>query len=89
MEKNFLKKRVVIGHTPLVELSKYSKLHGAETPIIAKVEYFNIFLGYYHQFGECIRQLALCSSIFLQASLSKIIGIQFYLTYSSLLRMWS
>lgn len=30
-----------IGHTPLVELSKYSKLHGAETPIIAKVEYFN------------------------------------------------
>ena len=31
----------LIGHTPLVELSKYSKLHGAETPIIAKVEYFN------------------------------------------------
>lgn len=31
----------LIGHTPLVELSKFSKLHGAETPIIAKVEYFN------------------------------------------------
>lgn len=31
----------LIGHTTLVELSKFSKLHGAETPIIAKVEYFN------------------------------------------------
>ena len=42
-----------------------------------------IFLGYYHQFGESIRQLALCCSIFLQASLSKIVGIQLYLTNSS------
>lgn len=31
----------LIGHTPLVELGKISKQHGAETPIIAKVEYFN------------------------------------------------
>ena len=31
----------LIGHTPLVELSKYSKFRGADTPIIGKVEYFN------------------------------------------------
>ena len=31
----------LIGHTPLVELGKISKQYGAETPIIAKVEYFN------------------------------------------------
>lgn len=31
----------LIGHTPLVELGKFSKLHNVETPIIAKVEYFN------------------------------------------------
>ena len=30
-----------IGHTPLVELKKYSNLCGLKTPIIAKVEYFN------------------------------------------------
>ena len=31
----------LIGHTPLVELSKFSALQGLETPIIAKVEFFN------------------------------------------------
>ncbi len=31
----------LIGHTPLVELSKYSKFRGGETPVIAKIEYFN------------------------------------------------
>lgn len=31
----------LIGHTPLVELSKYSKFRGVETPVIAKIEYFN------------------------------------------------
>ena len=31
----------LIGHTPLVELSKYSKFRGVDTPIIGKVEYFN------------------------------------------------
>ena len=31
----------LIGHTPLVELSKYSKFRGVETSIIAKIEYFN------------------------------------------------
>lgn len=31
----------LIGHTPLVELNKYSKSRGVETPVIAKVEYFN------------------------------------------------
>ena len=30
-----------IGHTPLVELSKFSALQGLDTPIIAKVEFFN------------------------------------------------
>ena len=28
----------LIGHTPLVELSKYSKFRGVETPVIAKIE---------------------------------------------------
>lgn len=31
----------LIGHTPLVELGKFSAQKGLETPIIAKVEYFN------------------------------------------------
>ncbi len=31
----------LIGNTPLLELSKYSKAKGLETPIIAKVEFFN------------------------------------------------
>ena len=31
----------LIGHTPLVELTKYSALRGIKTPIIAKVESFN------------------------------------------------
>ena len=31
----------LIGHTPLVELSKFSTLQGLDTPIIAKVEFFN------------------------------------------------
>lgn len=31
----------LIGHTPLVELPKYSKFCGVDTPIIGKVEYFN------------------------------------------------
>lgn len=31
----------LIGHTPLVELSKFSALQGLDTPIIVKVEFFN------------------------------------------------
>ena len=31
----------LIGNTPLVELNRYSKFRGVETPIIAKVEFFN------------------------------------------------
>ena len=31
----------LIGHTPLVELSKFSALQGLDTPIIAQVEFFN------------------------------------------------
>ena len=31
----------LIGKTPLVELNRYSKFRGVETPIIAKVEFFN------------------------------------------------
>lgn len=31
----------LIGHTPLVELGKYSAARGVETPVIGKVEYFN------------------------------------------------
>lgn len=31
----------LIGNTPLVELNKYSTLRGLETPVVAKVEYFN------------------------------------------------
>ena len=31
----------LIGHTPLVELQKFSALRGLETPVIAKVEFFN------------------------------------------------
>ena len=31
----------LIGQTPLLELNKFSKSHGIETPIIAKVECFN------------------------------------------------
>ena len=31
----------LIGNTPLLELNKYSKQKGIETPIVAKVEYFN------------------------------------------------
>ncbi len=31
----------LIGKTPLVELSKYSKFRGVDTPVLAKVEFFN------------------------------------------------
>ena len=31
----------LIGHTPLLELTKFSASHGLQKPIIAKVEYFN------------------------------------------------
>ena len=31
----------LIGKTPFLELNKFSKSHGIETPIIAKVEFFN------------------------------------------------
>ena len=31
----------LIGNTPLLELNKYSEAKGIETPVIAKVEYFN------------------------------------------------
>ena len=31
----------LIGQTPLLELNKFSKSHGIEAPIIAKVEFFN------------------------------------------------
>ena len=31
----------LIGNTPLLELNKYSQAKGLETPVIAKVEYFN------------------------------------------------
>ena len=31
----------LIGNTPQLELNKFSKSHGIETPIIAKVEFFN------------------------------------------------
>ena len=31
----------LIGHTPLLELAKFSEAKGIETPIIAKVEFFN------------------------------------------------
>ena len=31
----------LIGRTPLVELAKVSRLNGLDTPIIAKVEFFN------------------------------------------------
>lgn len=31
----------LIGKTPLVELNKYSKFRGVDTPVLAKVEFFN------------------------------------------------
>ena len=31
----------LIGNTPLLELAKFSEAKGIETPIIAKVEFFN------------------------------------------------
>ncbi|MBO4801339.1 MAG: cysteine synthase A [Bacteroidaceae bacterium] len=31
----------LIGHTPLLELNKYSQVKGLDTPVIAKVEFFN------------------------------------------------
>lgn len=31
----------LIGHTPLVQLNKYSALRGLDTPVLAKVEFFN------------------------------------------------
>jgi len=31
----------LVGNTPLLELNKYSKAKGIDTPVIAKVEYFN------------------------------------------------
>lgn len=38
ISKNILE---LIGNTPLLELNKFSKSQGLDTPIIAKVEYFN------------------------------------------------
>ena len=31
----------LVGNTPLLELNKFSKAKGIDTPVIAKVEYFN------------------------------------------------
>ena len=31
----------LIGNTPLLELGKFSQTKGIETPVIAKVEFFN------------------------------------------------
>ncbi len=31
----------LVGNTPLLELNKFSKAKGLETPVIAKVEFFN------------------------------------------------
>ena len=31
----------LVGNTPLLELNKFSKAKGIETPVIAKVEFFN------------------------------------------------
>ena len=31
----------LVGNTPLLELNKYSQAKGVETPVIAKVEFFN------------------------------------------------
>lgn len=41
MSKIFKKITDLIGNTPLVELGNYSKSRGLDTPVIAKVEYFN------------------------------------------------
>lgn len=41
MSKIFKKITDLIGNTPLVELGNYSKSRGLNTPVIAKVEYFN------------------------------------------------
>lgn len=41
MSKIYKKITDLIGNTPLVELEKYSASRGLETPVIAKVEYFN------------------------------------------------
>ena len=32
----------LIGNTPLLELTKFSESKGIQTPVIAKVEYFNL-----------------------------------------------
>ena len=31
----------LVGNTPLLELNKYSQAKGLNTPVIAKVEFFN------------------------------------------------
>ena len=31
----------LVGNTPLLELNKYSQANGLESPVIAKVEFFN------------------------------------------------
>lgn len=41
MSRIYKKITDLIGGTPLVELEKYSKSRGLDTPVIAKVEYFN------------------------------------------------
>ncbi|MCR4773523.1 MAG: cysteine synthase A [Prevotella sp.] len=41
MAKIYRKITDLIGNTPLVELGKFSASHGLDTPIIAKVEFFN------------------------------------------------
>lgn len=41
MTKIYRKVTDLIGNTPLVELSKFSSSRGLQSPIIAKVEYFN------------------------------------------------
>ena len=41
MSKIAKKLTELVGNTPLLELGKYSQEKGLETPVIAKVEYFN------------------------------------------------
>ncbi len=41
MSKIYSKITELVGHTPLVELNKFSSSRGLKTPIIAKVEFFN------------------------------------------------
>ena len=38
LAKNILE---LVGNTPLLELSRFSKMKGLATPLVAKLEYFN------------------------------------------------